>query len=501
MLVILGNQLFPLQYLPPADSTSIFMAEDVGLCTYEKHHQQKIVLFLAAMRAYADQLRAAGYCVRYQELDITDSRPFEEKLAADMKRLGDNKLQHFEIEDKALEAQLVRSSNANGFDRKEMVSPMFTCSRAEFAEFVERYKKPRMANFYKWRRRQLGILVNENGNPTGGRWSFDSENRRRLPRHLTPPPVTWPQANRHVTEVIDIVEREFADHPGCAREFRWPTTRKQVLDWLDEFVTMRFANFGPYEDAMTSRSETVFHSLLSPYLNLGLLTPAEVLQKVLCTPDVVPLQSQEGFVRQLVGWREFVRGIYRHFSETQAQSNFWSHERELPCSWREGTTGIPPLDDAIHTAHTLGWAHHIQRLMVLGNFMTLCEVRPQVAHNWFMEMFVDSSEWVMGANVYGMGLFSDGGIFSTKPYICGSNYLLKMSDYKRGPWCDTVDGLYWRFIKKHRKFFESNPRLALMPKALDRLDQTRTQQIFSAAEEFLAKHTRYNRSQNSTVIV
>jgi deoxyribodipyrimidine photolyase-related protein len=490
MLVILGNQLFPVQHLPPAEATRVFMAEDVGLCTYEKHHQQKIVLFLAAMRAYADELRASGYQVHYEELDATDSRPFETKLAAAMNGLGDNSLQHFEIEDKAMEARLVQSSGANGFDRKELASPMFTCTRAEFASFIVDGRRPRMANFYKWRRRQLGVLVDENGEPAGERWSFDTDNRRRLPKDLVPPSVTWPHPDRHVADVIAVVEREFADHPGCAREFHWPTTRKQALEWLDEFIEHRLVEFGPYEDAMTSRSDTVFHSLLSPYLNLGLITPAEVLEKLLQVGANVPLQSLEGFVRQLIGWREFVRGIYRHFSETQDEGNFWSHDRELTSSWYEGTTGLPPLDDAIHTARNMGWAHHIQRLMVLGNLMTLCEIRPQAAHRWFMEMFVDSSEWVMGPNVFGMGLFSDGGIFSTKPYICGSNYLLKMSDYSKGPWCDTVDGLYWRFINKHREFFAGNPRLALMPRALDRLDDSRKRRIFTAAEQFITQHTQ-----------
>jgi deoxyribodipyrimidine photolyase-related protein len=236
----------------------------------------------------------------------------------------------------------------------------------------------------------------------------------------------------------------------------------------------------------------VFHSALSPCLNLGLLTPDEVVNAVLERHEAqdLPLASIEGFVRQVIGWREFVRGIYRVFGDEQESSNFWDHQRGLTDDWYQGTTGIAPLDDAIKTSLRLGWAHHIQRLMVLGNLMTLCEIRPADAWRWFMEMYVDSSEWVMGPNVYGMGIFSDGGVFATKPYICGSNYLLKMSDYSRGDWCDTVDGLYWRFIDKHREFFASNPRLALMPKALDRLNEDRRETIFIAAETFLDRFTR-----------
>ncbi len=230
--------------------------------------------------------------------------------------------------------------------------------------------------------------------------------------------------------------------------------------------------------------------MLSPYLNIGLLTPAEVIDAVLAKAADAPIQSVEGFVRQVIGWREFIRGIYREYSDEQENRNFWRHQREMTADWYTGNTGIAPLDDTIRTAQSLGWTHHIPRLMVLGNLMTLCEIHPRSAHRYFMEMFIDSSEWVMGPNVYGMALFSDGGIFATKPYICGSNYLLKMSDYSRGEWCDTVDGLYWRFIDKHRNFFSANPRLSLMPKALDRLNAERREHIFGKAEGFLGSFTR-----------
>ncbi len=490
MLVILGNQLFPLRYLPPPAATPVFMAEDVGLCTYERHHQQKIVLFLAAMRSYADELRDAGYEVHYVTLDIDDTRPYESKLGDALKATGDTHLRHFEIEDKAMEQRLIAFAEEQGMQREELASPMFTCSRSEFADFAAGKSRLLMGDFYKQQRRRLGILLDDNGEPTGGRWSFDADNRKKLPRSATPPQVPAPARTPHVKDLIELVEREFPEHPGKASEFHWPTTRQQALAWLDDFIAERLGQFGPYEDAMTTRSATVFHSLLSPCLNLGLLTPAEVVEKVVARAPELPLQSIEGFVRQVIGWREFVRGIYREFGERQETSNFWSHERELTAAWYEGSTGIVPLDDTIRTAQRLGWTHHIPRLMVVGNLMTLCEIRPASAHRWFMEMYVDSSEWVMGPNVYGMGLYSDGGIFATKPYICGSNYLLKMSDYPKGPWCDTVDGLYWRFIDKHRDFFAGNPRLALMTRALERLDDARRQRIFDAAEQFLAAHTR-----------
>jgi deoxyribodipyrimidine photolyase-related protein len=488
LLLILGNQLFSPEHLP-SPATRVFMAEDLGLCTYEKHHQQKIVLFLAAMRAYADELRVAGYDVDYVVLDPADTRSYEDKLAAVLDENSVAELVHFEIEDKAMEERIVDFAEARKLTRTELRSPMFTCTRQDFATWNNGRKRPFMQEFYKFQRKRLDILVDADGNPEGGKWSYDTDNRRRLPKKIVPPEIPQPERDRHVDNVISLVESNFADHPGRADEFWWPTTRAQAKQWLDDFIEQRLRDFGPYEDAMTLRSPTLFHSLLSPCLNMGLLTPGEVVARVLEAAEGVPLQSVEGFVRQVIGWREFVRGIYREYGEVQETTNFWRHERQLADSWYNGTTGILPLDDTIRTAQAYGWTHHIPRLMVAGNLMTLCEIRPRAAHRWFMEMFIDSSEWVMGPNVYGMGLFSDGGIFATKPYICGSNYLLKMSDYPKGDWCDTVDGLYWRFIDRHRRFFSQNPRLALMPRALDRLDPQRKERIFAAAKAFIEQNT------------
>ena len=489
LLVILGNQLFPLEHLPPPDSVDVFMAEDLGLCTYEKHHQQKIVLFLAAMRSYSDSLCSAGYTVDYQRLDPDSRKTYEDRLLETLRAFGYREVQHFEIEDKPMEARLLDFARSYELHRTELPSPMFLCSRAEFRDYAASKSQLLMADFYKQQRWRLGILVEPDGRPLGGKWSYDADNRKKLPRNVTPPDVPWTTGDGHVEDVVEVVGRNFGHHPGDASDFCWPTTREQALEWLDDFIAKRLESFGPYEDALSTRSQTVYHSLLSPFLNLGLLTPAEVVDKVVARQNTAAIASVEGFVRQVIGWREFIRGVYREFGEEQESRNFWSHERELTDAWYDGTTGIPPLDDAIKTAQRLGWTHHIPRLMVLGNLMTLCEIRPAVAHRWFMEMFVDSSEWVMGPNVYGMGLFSDGGIFATKPYICGSNYLLKMSDYPKGPWCEVVDGLYWRFIDRHRAFFAGNPRLALMPKALDRLAHERKSRIFAAAEAFLNEHT------------
>ncbi len=493
MLVVLGNQLFPIERVRALKPASVFMAEDMGLCTYERHHQQKIVLFLAAMRGYRDELQAAGLTVHYHQLDPSAATTYEEHLEESMAAAECSAIMHFEIEDKAMEARITRFASSREIPRQEFASPMFLCSRDRFREFANGKKTLRMADFYKQERLRQNLLIDASDGPIGGRWSFDEENRRKLPKDVEPPSVSRPAGSPHTAEVIELVSQHFADHPGKAAEFQWPVTREQSLAWLREFISERLPDFGPYEDAISTRSDTIFHSALSPMLNLGLLTAQEVVDAVLehSTAHDVPLQSAEGFIRQIIGWREFVRGVYRLHSERQDEANYFGHERELSEDWYTGSTGIPPLDDTIRTALRLGWTHHIPRLMIVANLMTLCEIRPQSAHRWFMEMYVDSSEWVMGPNVYGMGLFSDGGIFATKPYICGSNYMRRMSDYPKGEWCDIVDGLYWRFIDKHRDFFAGNPRLALMPRALDRQSPERIEHIFERAEEFLQAKTRH----------
>jgi len=488
LLVILGDQLFDPSLLPPKRGTSVYLAEDYALCTNVKHHQQKIVLFFSAMREYADELREAGYEVYYRTLEDKGKTAYEDDLKATIRETGVKTLRCFEINDKPAEAMIEAVADQAGVDLDVLPTPAFLCSLDDFKDYASRRKRLFMADFYKERRVEHDILV-EDGEPVGGRWSFDDENRKKLPKSVEPPLIPTAKTSTHVADVKAIVKQWFNTHPGDTDDFWWPVTRDGARAWLNDFVEQRLDDFGPYEDALTERSDTLFHSALSPLINIGLLTPREVVDAVLERKDDAPLQSVEGFVRQIIGWREFIRGVYRIKGDEQEQANFFDHQRELADCWWDGTTGLPPLDDTIRMAQRLGWTHHIPRLMVAANLMTLCEIEPRAAHRWFMEMYADSAEWVMGPNVYGMGIFSDGGVFATKPYICGSNYIVKMSDYKKGDWCDTMDGLYWRFIDRHRDFFGGNPRLALMTRALDRLKPERRERIFDAAETFIDRVT------------
>lgn len=495
LIIILGNQLFnpPLLLKQGIDpkKTLVYMREDRELCTYFRHHQQKIVLFLAAMRAYAQELKDQGFRMHYEELD-TDRLSYDAALSAFIQQKKPARVCHWEIEDKFFELRIERLLAASGIEAQIWESPMFLTSRLQFGAYLREVKKPFMKTFYERQRKRLRVLVDEDGKPEGGQWSFDEENRLPLPDDVKPP--TPPQHRSSPTEqaVIALVQREFGEHPGKALEAWLPTTREEARRWLDDFLKKRLEFFGPYEDALAPRSPFIYHSLLTPFLNLGLLTPAEVLKKALAhaTKHKIPLNSLEGFVRQVLGWREFIRGVYQRFSEQQDKKNFWQHERRLSSHWYDGTTGIEPLDDVIKKALRYGYAHHIERLMVVGSLMLLLEIAPEEGHRWFMEMFIDSSDWVMGPNVYGMALFSDGGIFATKPYICGSNYYKKMGPYKKGDWQAGVDGLYWGFIDKHRAFFTQNPRLGMMVRTLDKMSPEKLKGLKEAAAALRERITR-----------
>ncbi len=492
LVLILGNQLFPHKFLKALKDIPIFMAESWDLCTYQKHHKLKIVLFLSAMRAYRDELKKNGYSVNYKELDENGKElSFEDHLNKSLNKVKE--LITFEIEDKFFEKRIQELCQEKNIEWTIIKSPMFVTGRKEFRDIVGS-KKPFMKTFYEESRKRQNILLEEGGAPMGGKWSYDTENRKKMPKDVIPNEPPTFDKNPHVKTVEKLVDKHFKKHPGELGENWFPTTRKGNLKALNYFLKNNLKDFGKYQDAISDKSPFLFHSLLSPGINMGLITPDEVVAKATQyyfeNASEVPLSSIEGFIRQVIGWREFVRGIYQVYSKKQETTNFFKHKRKMTDVWYTGETGVPPVDAAIKRAIKYGYNHHIERLMVLSSLMLLCEIHPKQVHDWFMEMYVDTSDWVMGPNVYGMGQFSDGGIFATKPYICGSNYLLKMSDHKKGDWCDSVDGLYWQFIDKKREFFVKNPRMKMMVSSFDKMDSEKKKRIFTAADELKKRVTR-----------
>ena len=491
--VILGNQLFDPKYLKDHGCNEVFMAEDYGLCTYVNHHKLKIYLFLTAMREYRDELNKKEIKVNYFDLESRkDKKDYFDLLISFLKKRKIDKIQIFELEDKPFEKKFLKRMIENSIDVVVIKSPMFIFEREKFNEMAKGKKVYRMASFYQKARRDLNILMDKNDQPIGGKWSFDEENRKKIPKDTLIPSLPSFKDSVHKDDVIKVISKYFHNHPGELTNLWFPVSRKDAKKQLDEFIKNRFLNFGIYEDAMLEGENFLFHSCISSLLNIGLLTPSYVIERSIKLADKynVPINSLEGFIRQIIGWREFIRGIYQEEGEYQIKQNYWNHKNKLTDAWYEGETGIIPLDDAIKTTIRDGYVHHIPRLMVISNIMNLCEIHPDEIYKWFMEMYIDSSDWVMVPNVYGMATYADGGLMSTKPYTCGSNYILKMSNYKKGEWCDTLDGLYWRFTEKNRDFYESNPRLSLLTRSLDKMDPQRKKKIFGDAEKFIKSHTK-----------
>ncbi len=496
LFFILGNQLFPLKNLARFKNDHLlFMAEDKELCTYKKHHKLKILLFLSSMRSYAENLKKNKFKIEYSKIDSQEfKKKYTEKLMRIISRKKIKEVSSFEVEDKFFEIKLKQFFNQQKIKWNIIPSPMFLNSREEFKTYLSKTKRPFMANFYKERRQKLNILMRKDGSPEGGKWSFDEDNRNKIPKNLKVPILPKLNETTHTKELKTVVNKLFKNHPGNVNEFWFATEYSEVIKLLDFFIKEKSNLFGDYEDAVDQNNHILFHSALSPYLNIGLITPDVVIQKILDfhKKNKIRLNSLEGFIRQIIGWREFMRGIYQNYSSEMENKNFFKQNRKMKISWYKGTTGLPPLDYAIKNAYKYGWSHHIERLMILSNIMNLCEIKPQLVYNWFMEMYVDSSDWVMVPNVYGMGLFSDGGIFATKPYICGSSYFMKMMDFKKGEWCNTMDGLYWRFINRNRSFFSKNPRLSMMVRIFDKMKTDRKKKILSEAEKFIKNNTYGN---------
>lgn len=489
VFLVFGDNLFPLAYFERFKKIPFLMIEGPNLQHHYKYHKVRLAFLQSASRHKFLEFKAHGYNV--SRINLTDDS-LETSYCARLEKFciknKISKIHTFGKEDKFFNNEVIEICKKLSIDYITYRSPLFLNTHEDFKVYLSKYKKPFMKNFYEDSRKRFNVLVDKDKKPIGGKWSFDEDNRKKLKKDSVVPQIDIPKVDEVTLEVIREINSLYKDHPGeldeSGKNFLFPVTRDDAVIWLEQFFKKRFHFFGEFEDAISTDHDYVFHSLLSPLINVGLLTPSEVIDKALkySKEHKVPLNSLEGLIRQILGWREFVRGIYQNFSEIQEERNFFNHQRKLTIDWYEGTTGIDPVDHVIKKVKAVGYLHHIERLMILSNIMLLCEIDPKEVHRWFNEMFVDSMDWVMGPNVYGMGQFSDGGIFATKPYISGSNYIMKMSNFKSGEWNNEVDSLFWSFIAKKRDFFIGNPRLSMMVRTLDKMSEEKKQAHLNLAD-------------------
>ncbi len=489
--LVFPNQLFVEHPLLRESCVKVLLIEDTlffGDSVYPlSFHKQKLAYHRATMAAFQDHLHAQGEKTEY--IEYADPESGLRHLCTRLSREGIERLIVAELNDFMLNKRLELAVRRTDLDLLVLPSPAFINSSDENTVWRQSKKRWFMADFYQWQRKRLGILVDGQA-PVGGRWSLDEDNRKKLPRaaieNLPVLPVI--QRDAAITRAIDSVETDFPNNPGSLDRWFYPITHADAQAWLDTFLVERFASFGPYEDAMAAGHNWIHHSVLTPMLNSGLLTPTQIVDQALAVAqrDCIPLNSLEGFIRQIIGWREFMRATYDDLGVTMRTTNHWQHHRPMPEQFYSATTGIDPVDDVIGRVLDTGYCHHIERLMILGGFMFLCEIDPDAIYTWFMEMFVDSYDWVMVPNVYAMSQHADGGLITTKPYFSGSNYVLKMSNYKKGEWSVIWDALFWRWIAKNSAQLAGSPRWAMMVRNAEKMADEKIQAHHSVADTFLA---------------
>ena len=480
--IVFPHQLYPSHPALHLDTPVYLIEEDLFFTQYP-FHQAKLVFHRASMRAYADQLKTDGFQVEYivSGVDHSDVRVLIEKLA----KQGVNEIRFCDPTDDWLNRRIEKATQRHQIRTVIHPSPNFISPSDELLA-GKRQPTYFQTDFYVRQRKKFGWLLEKDGKPKGGQWSFDADNRKPLPKGIRLPKVEQPKANKYVTEARQSIQDQFPDHYGQVDEWIFPTDRTAALNWLDDFLKNRFLHFGDYEDAMQADEYLLFHSGLTPMLNVGLLGPNEVIERSLAVAEQhqIPLHSVEGFLRQVTGWREFIRLVYLQAGRKQRTTNYWKFDRKIPESFWTGETGIVPVDAVIKKLLRTGYSHHIERLMILGNFMLLCEFDPDDVYKWFMTLYIDAYDWVMVPNVYGMTQFADGGLMTTKPYISGSNYLMKMGKWEKGEWQAIWDGLFWRFMDKHRSFFLQNPRLGMLVRSWDKMDKAKKDNHLRNAEQF-----------------
>ncbi len=487
--IVFPNQLFRNSPLLKINCKILILEDSLFFGNDKFHklinHKNKIIFHKASMLFYKEYLEKNGLEVTYIENQSNFSTfDYLTKYIKDKYQ----KLNLINPHDFLIMKRINNFINVNELQLQVLPSPMFMTNEKLREKFLLNPKKPLMGRFYENQRKSQNILINSDGTPTGGQWSFDELNRKKLPKKINVPDIPIFQRNKFVVQAEKSIPKSGLKFIAKSNYFLYPTNFEEADQWLNEFFENRFSLFGDYEDAICKENTFLWHSLLSPLLNSGLLTPSEVVRQSLyfAEKNNVPINSLEGFIRQIIGWREFICLTYEKYGTQMRNSNFWNFEdKPLPESFYKGTTGIEPVDIVIKNIIKYGYCHHIERLMIIGNFMLLCRIHPKQVYKWFMEMFIDSYDWVMVPNIYGMSQFSDGGIFSTKPYISSSNYVRKMSNFKSGSWCSIWDSLFWKFIKDNESFFRNQYRLAMMARNLDKMSKEKLNNHLITAESFL----------------
>lgn len=487
----LSLDLASLGSVGPAEAV-VLMMEVSGEAGAPRHHQKKIGFLFSAMRHHAEALRAAGWRVDYVAIDDAEN---SQTLTGEVARAV---ARHKASRVVSVEAGCWRLLAEQKTWGEVLADDRFLVSRDWFADWAAGRKRLLMEDFYRLIRKRTGLLM-DGAEPAGGQWNFDAENRKPPAKGMAYPPAPQFAADAVTEEVLTLVAQRFGNHFGDLRPFALAVTRAQALECLSDFTRTRLAQFGDYQDAMVAGEDGMFHSQLSALINCGLLGPLEVCEaaEAAWKAGTAPLNAVEGFIRQIIGWREYVRGVYWLKMPAYAETNALEAHRPLPDFYWTGETGMRCMADAIGQTKRHAYAHHIQRLMVTGNFALIAGIDPQAVNDWYLLVYADAYEWVELPNTHGMALHADGGLMASKPYAASGNYINKMSDYcgscaykvaeKSGPKACPFNYLYWDFIARNRERLAGNPRMALIYKALDRLPEAEVRAMQASAVGFLAK--------------
>jgi deoxyribodipyrimidine photolyase-related protein len=498
LVLVLGDQLTPtVAALKAADRARdvVVMAEVAAEATYVRHHPKKIALIFSAMRKFAARLRAEGWTVVYTPLDDPENAG---SIPGELLRSAGQTGATGVLATRPGEWRLIAALEDTPLDITFLEDDRFVASHGEFEDWAKGRKQLRMEYFYRQMRRKTGLLM-EDDTPAGGKWNFDHENRRPASDNLFRRHPMWFEPNEVVSGVLDLVEARFPLNFGALRPFGFATDAAQAEKVLDHFIAHALPFFGDYQDAMLARDRFLYHSLISAYLNIGLLDPLAVCRRVEAAwrDGHAPINAAEGFIRQIIGWREFVRGVYFHEGPDYATRNALGHDLALPALYWGAETRMACLSHAVAQTRDEAYAHHIQRLMVTGNFALLAGIDPAEVHAWYLSVYIDAFEWVEAPNVVGMSQFADGGVVGSKPYVSSGAYIDRMSDYcggcaydvkaKTGKGACPFNLLYWHFLDRHRDRFERNPRMAQIYRTWDRMDDDRRGRTLAAAQDFLAR--------------